>query len=123
MTRREIKKRSAGGAIDLGAGVGYWSQLLHQGGVDVLALDLDPPRDQTKAVKVEFGDATSLHGLPCAGRELLLLCMPPPGEAACAEEALEHFRGRYVAYVGEWCSGMTATPAFHESLLSKFEFL
>ena len=25
------------------AGVGYWSQLLHQSGVDVLALDLDPP--------------------------------------------------------------------------------
>lgn len=30
------------------AGVGYWSQLLHQRGVDVLALDLDPPRDQSK---------------------------------------------------------------------------
>ena len=30
------------------AGVGYWSQLLHQSGVDVLALDLDPPRDQSK---------------------------------------------------------------------------
>lgn len=118
---REIKKRSGGGAIDLGAGVGYWSQLLHQSGVDVLALDLDPPRDQSKAVKVEFGDATSLHGLPCAGREMLLLCMPPPGEAACAEEALNNFRGRYVAYVGEWGSGMTATSAFHESLLSKFE--
>ena len=124
---------------------------------------------------------------------MLLLCMPPPGEAACAEEALNNFRGRalilwdsivmgwivilimvncwsrefmmfhwfymgyslvfagkwpmenwrvsimcpcfrwdfpglpasrgYVAYVGEWGSGMTATSAFHESLLSKFEFL
>ena len=29
----------------------------------------------------------------------------------------------FVAYVGEWCSGMTATMKFHESLLSKFELL
>eukprot|EP00913_Durusdinium_trenchii_P009825 g9224.t2 len=87
---REIQKRcGSGGLVELGAGMGYWSHLLANSGVEVVALDVDPP--EKSRFKVQLGDASSL---PKLQRELLLLCMPPPGEAACADEALRHFTGR-----------------------------
>ncbi|CAK9047812.1 unnamed protein product [Durusdinium trenchii] len=114
---REIQKRcGSGGLVELGAGMGYWSHLLANSGVEVVALDVDPP--EKSRFKVQLGDASSL---PKLQRELLLLCMPPPGEAACADEALRHFTGRYVVYIGEWYSGMTATRSFHESLWANYD--
>ena len=115
-----LSKCSAGGLVELGAGVGYWAALLRRRGVDVVALDIDPPSGAHGSAgesKVTFGDASSLRELSC---EALLLCMPPPGEADCADQALKNFRGKYVAYVGEWCTGMTATRSFHESLQSRY---
>ena len=53
----------------------------------------------------------------------LLLCMPSPGEPGIAEDALAAFSGRYVAYVGEWGSGMTGTLALHAALLAAFELV
>jgi hypothetical protein len=47
--------------------------------------------------------------------------MPTPATPGLAEGALDAFGGRYVAYVGEWASGMTGTRALHERLLGAFE--
>ncbi|CAE7780521.1 yvaG [Symbiodinium pilosum] len=114
-----LKSCSSGGLVELGAGVGYWATLLKRRGVDIAALDIDPPapRARESSCNVNFGDASSLKKL---SHQTLLLCMPPPGEASCADEALASFRGRHVAYVGEWRSGMTATESFHETLLSRY---
>ena len=110
-------KYSRGGLVELGAGVGYWAALLRRRGVDVVALDIDPPEDGDEIQKVDFGDASSLKKLSC---DMLLLCMPPPGEPSCADRALKQFRGNYVAYVGEWSTGMTGTKSFHETLRSRY---
>ena len=114
-----LKKYSRkGGLVELGAGVGYWAALLRRRGVHVVALDIDPPEEKGDEMhKVDFGDASSLRKLSC---DMLLLCMPPPGEPACADRALKQFRGNYVAYVGEWSTGMTGTQSFHETLRSRY---
>lgn len=61
---------------------------------------------RARAVPVHFGTADDLRD---ASEKTLLLCMPSPGEAGIAEQALDAFSGPYVAYVGEWLSGMTGT--------------
>lgn len=110
--------RGGTGVVELGAHNGYWAQLLAKKGVSVTALDIDPPKPARGQTPVRQGTADDLPGLQ---HDTLFLCMPPPGEAACAEEALEKFGGGRVAYVGEWNSGMTATRQFHRDLVQNFE--
>lgn len=103
------------GVVELGAHNGYWAARLGSLGVKVLALDIAPP---PHAPAVVYGTAMHLQRL---NHGTLLLCMPPPGEAGCAEHALEAFSGDRVAYVGEWGTGMTGTRQFHQQILQRFE--
>jgi len=106
------------GLVELGAGNGYWARLLAEEKVAVHALDVDPPELPSPGAVVKMGTAKDLAGVQ---EQTLLICMPPPGEDDCSTSALDHFKGDRVAYVGEWNSGMTATPRFHEKLLQQFE--
>lgn len=103
------------GVVELGAHNGYWAARLGSLGVKVLALDIAPP---PHAPAVVYGTASQLQKV---SHGTLLLCMPPPGEAGCAEHALEAFSGDRVAYVGEWGTGMTGTREFHHQILQRFE--
>ena len=138
------------GVVELGAGNGYWAQLCSRQlaartavGVPpgrrerdmdaargVLALDTAPPpawqqrvwrsRDVSARTRVRFGSAETLGRVR---QQTLLLCMPSPGEAALADDAIREFTGSRLAYVGEWGSGMTATRTFHATLRRDFELL
>jgi hypothetical protein len=82
----------------------------------VLALDISPPPPPPRQpLPIAPGTASSLPSLP---HQTLFLCMPSPGEEALAEGALAAFTGSYVAYVGEWGTGMTGTRIFHAQLIS-----
>ena len=48
--------------------MGYWASLLRERGVDVLALDVDPPKDG----QVVFGDAARITSASPSGCEGLL---------------------------------------------------
>ena len=132
----------AGCLVDLGSGNGYWAQhvlrsLKKMKGVchSVVALDAVPPPDwrQPRDVKVQFGTAEYLSRFeaPSSYREpeapgsprVLLLCMPSPGEPGIAEDAINAFTGKCVAYVGEWRSGMTGTRELHDLLEERFELM
>jgi len=113
-------KGESAGIAELGAGNGYWAGLLAAAGATVTALDVDPPpsHQQHPSANVQLGTA---EDLPQQGCDTLLLCMPPPGESGCAEEALSRFAGQRVAYVGEWGSGMTGTRLLHRQLAGGFD--
>ena len=133
---------SGGGLVELGAGNGYWCKMLvrllaanrdAKGGGSgakgssrptiplVRALDSAPPPEwrQPKEVRVEIGSADDLTSVDGGPPTTLLLCMPSPGEPGLAEEALAAFGGSFIAYVGEWGSGMTSTRRLHADLLSR----
>ena len=126
----ELLTKAAGGRglVELGAHNGYWARTLASAGVAVSAYDINPPEvAPRKSANLEGGLAEkglAVKGLAKKGlpevmvgsaeslREstasVLLLCMPPPGDASCASDALDAFPGPLVAYVGEWATGMTA---------------
>ena len=130
-----------GSIVELGAGNGYWSTLcqrhLASRGVQdsaqvwaqVWALDISPPPPWQQKVgrrpraRVCFGSAEDLERPEIASAETLLLCMPSPGESTLAEDALRAFRGPRVAYVGEWCTGMTGTRVLHAILTQEFRLV
>ena len=111
--------------VDMGAGNGYWSRLLarlpRQEAWRVQAYDTVPPADWRQAAEapVAFGTPDELSA---SDATTLLLCMPSPGEVY-SEAAVEAFRGPYVAYVGEWGSGMTGTARLHALLLEHFQLV
>lgn len=92
--------------IELGAGTGYWSWLLKQRGVDIIAYDIDPPEQQGSAnrfhpmnpcwTEVWRGDELVLQDHP--GRSLFL-CWPP-GQDPMASNALKSYQGDTFLYIG-----------------------
>ena len=117
---------NAGGLlVDMGAGNGYWSKMLarlpRKVTWRVRAYDAVPPADwrQPRESPVAFGTPDDLIR---SSATTLLLCMPSPGEAY-SEAAVEAFRGEYVAYVGEWGSGMTGTARLHTLLLDSYQLV
>ena len=118
--------------VEVGAGTGYWASLMRAAGMDVVAVDSDPPgcargtstrggaAGWTEVVR--GGTETPLRlrdeeGFPRA----LFLCYPPPN-ASVASEALDSLLeagGRTVAVVGEW-DGNTADAKFAHALSRSF---
>lgn len=111
------------GIVEIGAGLGYWAQLLAERGVDVVAYDRYPPpsTDNTWFTGVEpwhpvvEGDEREVEH---HADRLLLLVWPTQNEDWPAE-ALERFHragGTKLAYVGEEAGGATGDARFHKLL-------
>ena len=124
--------------VEVGAGKGYWSYLLQQDGVDILALDkytADAPGGKTSNwAEVSEGGPEKLDGKGqhkiFSGRNLLL-CYPDEAESV-AMDCLENFRGEFVVHVGELITtgtkvgglqtpwGRTTSSDFQVALLENF---
>lgn len=115
--------------IEIGCGLGYWSRLLHDRGVDIIAADrLGPlPASWTYIVK---GGPLLLSKSYLQGRNLFL-CYPD--ENSClGSMCLKYFTGEYLIHVGEllvtgtqcgypqrpW--GRTSSADFQVELYEKF---
>lgn len=105
--------------VELGGGTGYWGWLLKQAGADVLCLDarVESPPHWYPVVHGGPQDLTS-H----SDRTLLLVWPPLASlkEPCMAFDALQHWKGSQLVYVGEW-RGRTASPQFHDAVESRFK--
>jgi hypothetical protein len=109
--------------VEVGAGLGYWAAQLRGTGAVVAPIDVSPPAAHERWTAVARGTAAKLRRPAVRCHHTLLLCFPSPPEddgTAYADGALTAFRGQRVCYVGEWATGMTASPAFHQRLLEDF---
>ena len=112
---RAVAWHAPHGVVELGAGSGLWTMLLRRRGVRVHAYDRDRFQRargvQTFSAVSNGGPAVAAMHPACA----LLLCWPPlelecaaayaaasDGVNLMAAEALSHFRGDTLLYVGEW---------------------
>jgi hypothetical protein len=99
-----------GKIVDMGAGNGYWSYLFAQYGVQVKALDQWIRHPHTW-YPVEHGTPELLSNY---FDHTLLLVWPPYNERM-AYDALQHYKGNRLIYVGEF-GGCTADDDFHDIL-------
>ncbi len=117
--------------VEMGAGTGYWAGLLRSRGVDVVAYDLRPgyglsdegPEARARVyTEVVEGTPADLAAHP--DRSLLLIWPPLAHEGDDEEDmsvaCLDHWRGRFLLYVGDW-NVFTASAAFHERLRTEME--
>jgi hypothetical protein len=120
---REIADAAPGGVIEVGAGTGYWARLLHDRGVDVVAVDLAPPPSPDNVwfagvepwFPVRVGDETAVDGHP---DRALLLVWPTRNEDWPADAAgrFAAAGGRTLAFVGEAVGGRTGDDRLHAVL-------
>jgi hypothetical protein len=100
--------------VELGAGTGYWTYLLRQMGVDVVAYDsapLDGSRENRYHPGVTPWSEVIAGDLPVLSRHgdrSLFLCWPPTYSALW--EVLRFYTGECVVYVGDY-GGRTAQLA------------
>jgi hypothetical protein len=107
--------------VDCGAGTGFLSALLAQGGADVLAFDHPKPAYRLRKghwypVKLcgELGRFYARERTP-------LLSWPPYAEPFALHVAETVKPGKALAYIGESEGGCTGDDAFHSLLASAFE--
>jgi len=120
---REIADASPGGVIEVGAGTGYWARLLHDRGVDVVAVDAAPPPSPDNVwfagvapwYPVRVGDETAVDGHT---DRTLLLVWPTRNEDWPADAAgrFAAAGGRSLAFVGETVGGRTGDDRLHALL-------
>jgi hypothetical protein len=103
--------------LEMGAGTGYWGWLLRQAGAKINCWDSNPGAGPHWS-EVEYGTPEMMGELPDLAERTLLLVWPPLNEPM-AEEALAHFTGRSVIYIGEW-RGRTGSGRFHDRLESEY---
>ena len=119
--------------IEIGAGTGYWAWLLEQAGARVKTFDREPGQPP-QWHSIEQGDPAGFR-LPSAyplanpseafsplfSEGTLLLCWPPL-DSPMATDALNHYTGETVIYVGEW-KGRTADSLFHQKLSEEWKLI
>jgi hypothetical protein len=122
-TEEAIRKiASHGPLLEIGAGTGYWANLLRQVGADVLAYDRNPRDSSWGSLPVEIGGPEKAGEHP---DRTLFLCWPPyddPFADNCLA-AYEEAGGHTFIYVGEPQGGCTGDDAFHERLFSSWDEL
>lgn len=113
------------GLIEIGAGLGYWAELLRRNGADVLAYDREP-----EGCREYFDPGAAPRGVEAggpemaarAGRRVLFLCWPVWNEPM-ASEALQAYPGSLLAYAGEDMGGCTGDAMFHRLLDRDWELI
>lgn len=108
-----------GHIIEMGAGSGYWTNLLRDAGADVEAYDIDPP-DDTWTEVVQCSEDESIEYVKLSRADTLLLIWPPY-DKSMAQDMLDAFDGSTVIYVGEGSGGCTAGDRFHQTLRESWE--
>jgi hypothetical protein len=114
-----LEDASPAGIVELGAGTGYWSRLLHERGVDVVAFDIAPPPSsanrwfagQPAWFTVDPGDESVVSRF---AERTLLIVWPTRNEVwpAAALQAFHAAGGETVAYVGQGPGGRTGDDRF-----------
>jgi len=121
--------------VEIGAGNGYWSHLLRQMGVDILAYDINPPVDQghtneyaRNSLAVGRMWTEVLPGGPeqaaLHADRTLFLCWPPSYDSM-GYDTLSAYRsagGRLLAYVGDFTPAC-GDEAFREALQRDWRLL
>lgn len=110
--------------VEIAAGSGYWAHLLTKMGADILAYDASVPRPSKKPslprrrywFDVRKGNEESLKR---HSDRALFLCWPPHKDPM-AVNALKHYEGDTVLYIGEKRDGCTASDAFFRLLEKRF---
>jgi hypothetical protein len=111
------------GVVEIGAGGGYWAWQLAQVGIDVTAYDPHAPGPNNNFARhrlyhpVQSGDHEKAAGHP---DRALMLCWPSYCDPF-AKQALHHYRGDTVIYIGESAGGCCADDRFHRILRRDFE--
>lgn len=111
-----IKVYSPNGLVEIGAGTGYWANLLSQE-IDVVAYDLNPPSvdsdvnhwhpNTEQFFPVAVGNSWSVLNHQ---DRTLFLCWPYMNEMAF--DALKLYEGDTVVYLGEYEEGCCANDGF-----------
>lgn len=109
--------------VEIGAGTGYWAWQLSQSGVDVLAFDVAP-------LKNDWCGGIEYHPVRKGGTEMagefahraLMLCWPPY-DVGMAEDALRAYDGDTLIYIGESEGGCTAGDGFFSLREKEWEHL
>lgn len=113
-----------GPVLEVMAGTGYWSSLLHQGGVDVIATDLEPYTNgwcdgrYTRVEPMDAREAAARHP-----DRALLMSWPPPDDPVDAETFCAHFLvgGAVVILISEVRYGSTGSDAGRRFLAEHYE--
>ena len=110
--------------IEIGAGTGYWAMLLKKHGVDIIAYDLYPFKENlyhnsTQWFPVKKGSFKILEDY---SRRNLFLCWPFYNDIM-ALECLKEFKGDILIYIGEKINGCNATNEFFEDLEKRFKLI
>lgn len=133
-----IAEVSRAGVVEVGAGGGYWAQLLRERGVRVEAFDLEPiPGSDLPPATPDTNEfiARTWGGVRKAPASIagdypgctLMLCWPKY-EDSMAREALESYRGDTLVFIGELTNSWNGTPnvaddEFFELLRSEWEMV
>jgi hypothetical protein len=116
--------------VDFGCGNGYLSYLLRSSGIDVLAIDPEPP-DQSGLnkyfqkrhvwTKIYRADSSALELCP---KRTLLIAWPPPEPEEMASDAIRAYRGTRIVLIGDErnCGGQAMRDALGQgfTLVDRF---
>lgn len=115
--------------VEIGCGKGYWARMLHDRGVDIMAVDKMEPKQGNWTYTLQGGPEV-LQKRVIRTRSLFL-CYPDE-DADVAMQCLEYFSGEHVIHVGELIStgtkcgseqrpwGRSSSSAFQEKLMEEF---
>ena len=106
--------------VEIGAGNGYWAQLIRQAGATVHAYDNMSWHDQVQQLHSEVLIGTPQTLKYYTSMWTLFLCWPPYS-SRMAYECLRLYRGNTIVYVGEGEGGCTGDDRFHQKLQKKWE--
>lgn len=122
-----VADHSSGGVLEVGSGTGYWSRLLSERGVDVIASDIAPaPSTDNRwfAGCLPWSHIRAIdHRLAAQHPARSLLLVWPTQNEDWPSECLERFAdagGATVLYVGEPPGGRTGDDRFH-ALLGEYD--
>lgn len=113
-----------GPLVECGAGMGYWSALLHARKADVIAYDSTPPgrtarnayHRHARQPWTQVRRASSVGAAREHADRTLVLCWPPFDDDRASYAALRAYRGDVIIHIGEPDEGATGSVRFHREL-------